>query len=216
MGNSGRNFIIFIAISGLVLGGIMLSGPPAQTNEENSAQSKEIAEEIVIDESLIYREDAPIIGNKKAKVKIIFFTDYTCSACKYFDKVIKELYEAHKQDLSITVRSFIIHPGSEIMTQAAEAAYRQGKFNEADSILYEEFNNPDEGTMLEMAKSIGLDLDKFKGDLQSNEIKEKIKKDNKDAAALNLRGTPSIFINGKQLKDNRELERVINNELAVN
>jgi protein-disulfide isomerase len=59
---------------------------------------------------------------------------------------------------------------------------------------------------LEYATQLGLDLDEFKKDLGSAEVKKRIDDDTSEAARLNVRGTPAFFINGKYLSGAQPFE----------
>ena len=91
-----------------------------------------------------------------------------------------------------------------IGAEAAEAAGAQGKYWEMHDLLYQnqnewgETNNPLD-YFTKYAQTLGLDLNRFKQEVQSNKYVDKINKDESDGVALNVNGTPTIFVNGQQL-----------------
>ncbi|MFA7243673.1 MAG: thioredoxin domain-containing protein [Patescibacteria group bacterium] len=199
MKNAG-NWIILIIIIILIAGGVILALPNKSKGPESTDESPQ-SSDIKNDESLIYRDDAAHIGSVDAKVKIVVFSDYLCPYCKSLHETLKSIVAAHPNDVVMYHRTFIIHQQAVIMAKAAEAANKQDKFDQADDAIFESYQTGDQTTMDAMAKSIGLDITKFDSDLNSSEVQNIIDKDNSDAQALNLGGTPSVFLNGQYVED---------------
>ena len=65
-------------------------------------------------------------------------------------------------------------------------------------VLFKNFRQLSHDNILAMAKEIGLDMDKFKADLDSGKYKAVVKKDMADGEAAGVYGTPAFYINGKQ------------------
>lgn len=201
MKNTG-NWIILIIIVILIAGGVILAlpkksqGPDSTSNNTSSSQTA-----VKNDVSLIYRDGADQIGPVNAKVKIVVFSDYLCPYCKNLHETLNQIVAKYPNDVALYHRTFIIHQGAVIMAKAAEAANKQGKFEVADNAIFGSYNKGDQETMDAMAKSIGLDVAQFDKDLNSSDIQKIIDKDNADAAALNLGGTPSVFLDGTYLED---------------
>jgi protein-disulfide isomerase len=80
------------------------------------------------------------------------------------------------------------------------------------------FGNPEhleQGDFENYAKEIGLDLAKFRQDMQSKETTDKIGADRKMGDGLDVRGTPTIFINGREYDKSQGLEDWIDLELQL-
>ncbi len=206
MKNAG-NWILLIIILVLIAGGVILALPNKSKGPDNTAPAT--GENVGSDESQIYRDGAAHIGKTDAKVKIVVFSDYLCPYCKNLHETIKSIIAKHPSDVVMYHRTFIIHEQAIILAKAAEAANNQGKFEEADDAIFEKFQTGDQVTMDAMAKSIGLDVDKFDNDIKNSEIQNIIDRDNSDARKLNLGGTPSVFLNGEYLSDPSKLESKI-------
>ena len=205
----GGTFLIFIAIVGLVLGGIILASPPSQNTDTNGTQQQSAT---AGDPTLINRDDAPRIGKEDAKVKIVVFSDYLCPYCESLHETLNKIL-SENSDVSLTSRNFIVHPQSEIHARASEAANRQGKFKEMNDELFNA-GEADENKIVDIAKKIGLDVDKFKSDLNSDDIKTLVSRDNDDAQKLGLSGTPSVFLNNKPIEQVQDLESIVKSELG--
>lgn len=207
---SPTTIIIFIVLIGLVLGGILLSSPPKSQAPTGDSSSQQAVKE---DVASIYRDGGPRIGSDNAKVKIAVFSDYLCPYCKTTHEILKNILSAHPNDVALYHRNFIVHPEAQIMAKASEAAAKQGKFAEADDAIFAKYQTADEATMVQMAQDIGLNVDQFKSDLTGSAVTDAVTKDNDNALALNLGGTPSIYVNGKFLEDPSKLEATVNDLL---
>ena len=100
---------------------------------------------------------------------------------------------------------------------AAEAAHRQGKFWEMHDLIFDNQRELTVEKFYEYAAQLGLDVDRFKKDFVSREVKKRIDEDSKEAAALGVTGTPGFFINGRFLsgaKPFEEFKTLIDQELA--
>ena len=88
---------------------------------------------------------------------------------------------------------------------ASMAAAKQGKFWQMHDALFANSHQLSDAKIDELAKQIGLDFAQFKKDLNDPQIRQLINRDMQEAQRNGVRGTPTIFINGRQLK-NRSLE----------
>jgi protein-disulfide isomerase len=110
-----------------------------------------------------------------------------------------------------------IHAKAPAAHAAAEAAYRQGKFWEMHDKIFENQKNMSPENYVEYATEIGLDVEQFKKDVASPEVKSRIDVDTQDAQKLGATGTPAFFVNGYYLSGAKPFESfkvVIDKELA--
>jgi protein-disulfide isomerase len=107
---------------------------------------------------------------------------------------------AYPKDVKLIYKQFPLsmHPHAELAAEASLAAGAQGKFWEMYDVLFKNFQRLSRGNIMAMAKDIGLDVDKFKADLESGKFKKDVEKDTADGEAAGVYGTPSFYINGKQ------------------
>jgi protein-disulfide isomerase len=99
---------------------------------------------------------------------------------------------------------------------AAMAAKQQGKFWEYHAELFNNYNKLSEAKFEEIAQSLGLNLEQFKEDLKNPALAAMVQRDLQDGVEAGVRGTPSIFINGRMLQQ-RSLagfKQIIDAELA--
>ena len=99
---------------------------------------------------------------------------------------------------------------------ASMAAAEQGKFWEYHDELFINQNSLSSEKYLEIAQSLGLDLERFSLDMMRPSLRQKIEQDVADAKKAGVSGTPTIFVNGRILKkrDFASLSKLIDDELA--
>jgi protein-disulfide isomerase len=98
---------------------------------------------------------------------------------------------------------------------AALAAGRQEKFWEFHDELYKNYNRLNDQKIQEIVRRLGLDEDKFMEEKKSPVIAARIRQDYEEGIRLGIRGTPTVFINGKKLRDRslKNMEAAIEKEL---
>jgi len=164
-----------------------------------------------------------IRGNINAKVTLVEYADFQCPACSVIYSTIKELEGNFKDDLRVIFRFFPLtnsHQNSMISSSAAYAAGLQGKFWEMHDLLFENqttWSNIDaRDTFIGYAKTLGLNLDKFKTDLDSNSTKQIILKEENDGIAIGINSTPTFFVNGNYIQTPQsydDFKKVIQDEI---
>ncbi len=110
-----------------------------------------------------------------------------------------------------------IHAKAAAAHAAAEAAYRQGKFWEMHDKIFEKQREMSPEKYLEYAAELALDVEQFKKDIASAEVKTRIDADSSDARKLGATGTPAFFVNGFFLSGAKPFEafkEIIDKELA--
>jgi protein-disulfide isomerase len=92
-----------------------------------------------------------------------------------------------------------LHPNALPAAQAAVAAQKQGKFWEMHDILFSKNDGLTPEALKSYAQRIGLDVARFESDMAAAETKAQIQEDMRLSRQLGVRGTPTIFVNGKLL-----------------
>lgn len=146
-------------------------------------------------------------GNPSGKVVLVEYLDFECEACRAYYPLIKQLEKDFPNDLLIVNRYFPLpgHKNSMTAALSAEAAARQGKFYEMHDILFDnqeswgEKGIPDQKQFEKFAIAIGLDMDEYRQEINSPDVKARIERDVKDGNTLGNTGTPSFFLQGKKI-----------------
>ena len=143
----------------------------------------------------VFRDPSdPVGGNASGDVTLVEFFDYNCPYCKRMAPVMTQA-EAADSRLRIVYKEFpILGPNSLFAAKAALAANKQGKYVAFHRALYDARGPIDEGKVLEVAKTVGLDIARLKTDMQSPEIGARLDQNIKLAQALGINGTPAFAV----------------------
>ena len=151
------------------------------------------------------------IGNAKSKVIIIEYGDYQCPGCGSVYPIIKKVMEKYGDKIGLVFRNYPIynaHPNAFAAASTAEAAGLQGKFWEMHDYLYSNQNswNTLEGQdrtnyFSNAAKSLGINEQTFLTDMTGSRVKKKIDFDTALGKKAVISGTPSFFLDGKNVGD---------------
>jgi len=149
-------------------------------------------------------ESMHIRGNPDAPATLEEFADFQCPPCSNFAGFAEELLKQYDSRLRIVFRNFPL-PGHEHAREAAlaaEAAGLQGHFWEMHDVLYREQETwskaPNARELFESyAGTIGLDLDKFRKDMDGEKTRERVEADRQRGESLGIQTTPTLFINNQ-------------------
>ncbi len=149
------------------------------------------------------------MGNPDAKVKIEVFEDYTCTHCKDFSEIvepeiIKNLVDTGQVQYIFYQLPFLDDSSadkpSDRSSNAALCAADQNKFWNYKQLL---FANQSLGysdiTLSAMAKEAGLDVKAFETCYKEKRFQSTIDEHTKIASNYGVSGTPSVFVNGKDV-----------------
>ena len=147
------------------------------------------------------RDGAPAKGNEKAPVTVTIFGDFECPYCKRAKPELEKLLAAYPEKVRIVFRHMPLplHKGAMPAALAAEAAHKQGKFWPLHDELYKSNLNLEKEMLTEYAKRSGLDVERWKKDVESAEVKARVEADMALGKKLSIAGTPAVYVNGKFL-----------------
>ncbi len=152
---------------------------------------------------------APSKGPEYAPVTIIKFEDYQCPFCKQVHPTVTKLFSLYHDKIRLVHKDLpldIIHPQARYAAEAARCAGEQGKFWSYHDILYANSPNVGQENLKSYAKELGLDLNAFNRCLGSGKFKADVQRDLTDGAQLGVTGTPTFFINGREIAGNQPLK----------
>lgn len=150
---------------------------------------------------------SPFKGPEDAKVTVVEFSDFQCPYCSRGMETMYQLADAYPKDVKVVFKHLPLgfHKQAKPAARASMAAHEQGKFWEMHDALFKNQKSLSDAKYVELAKSIGLDVDKFKADYASGKYDAQIDKDVKIANENGIRGTPGFFVNGVQVRGARPL-----------
>jgi protein-disulfide isomerase len=145
-------------------------------------------------------EGSPSRGPEGAPVVIVEFADFECPFCQKLAPELDEVWEARKDRVRLVYKflPLSMHHHGEIAARAAIAAQMQGRFWEMHRQLFANGQHLEESDLVGYAKAIGLDVDRFRADMTSESATRRIEEDRKLADALGVKGTPTLFIDGRE------------------
>ena len=138
-------------------------------------------------------------GPAEAAIEIVEYGDYQCPHCGSAYPVIKEIQKKFRQKVRFVYRNFPLAESHEFAMPAAvasEAAALQDKFWEMHDIIFENQDSLSNEGLFKMATEAGLDIEKFKEDIQKKELEQKVESDFESGIRSGVNGTPSFFVNG--------------------
>jgi len=167
--------------------------------------------------------DDNIKGDRDAPVKIIEYADYQCEYCALYNPYVNKLVEKYDGKVAVIFRTFLLsyHNNATAAASAANAAALQGYWREYADTL---FANQNDWYYAESSERLGLfvsyfndvtegkgDVDKFKTDMRSKEVSQKITFDMGAGQIIKLTGTPAFYINGEPVSPNQDEETFMKN-----
>jgi protein-disulfide isomerase len=163
--------------------------------------------------------DAPVQGEKTAKVTIVEWSDFECPFCSRVEPTLAKVRETYGKNVRIVWRNqpLPFHSHARLAATAAMAAHEQGKFWEMHDKMFSNQKALERADLEKYAQEIKLDMNKFKQALDTDKFKAKIDADSAAGSAVGANGTPTFFINGRQLVGAQPFEsfkQAIDEELA--
>lgn len=148
-------------------------------------------------------------GNPSARITIIEYSDFECTACARYYGITKRLSHELGDDFKIIFRHFPIipkHANAVLAAKTAEAAGLQGKFWEMHDMLFEKQKEWSERKKEEVrtifvryAVALNLNVPKFKNDLDSQEVSDRVTNDARTGRNSGVKNTPTFFLNGEKI-----------------
>lgn len=117
--------------------------------------------------------------------------------------VLEQVLEKYPNEVKLVFKNFPLrnHKFAMPAAIAALAAEKQGKFWEFHDLLFKNFNRLNAQKVKEIAQQLNLDMEKFDKDKQDPQIRAMINRDVSEGNRVGVRGTPTVFINGRLLRN---------------
>lgn len=202
-------WIIFAVIVLGVFGGIIWIGKSNNATSNFTGDAKAIINAAPIADHYL--------GPKSQKVVLIEYADFECPGCGRMFQPVKDITTKYADKLTFVFRNFpltSIHANALAAATAAEAAGLQGKYFEMHDMLYtnqDAWSTANVGDRAQIfqnyAQQIGLDATKYKQDLTSKDITDKINRDtNTGKDTFSVDATPTFILNGKKVDSNTSVD----------
>lgn len=168
---------------------LLAEGRPAARRE---APPADVADRIDLSE-------APVRGPADARVTIVEYSDFQCPFCMRANPTLDRLRETYPDDVRIVFKHFPLGFHKQAMNahRAVLAAGRQQRFWEMHDRIFANPGSLDAVDMRDHAEALGLDLEAFDRDFDSDAVAAAIQRDIDEGRRLGVRGTPAFFVNGR-------------------
>ncbi len=146
---------------------------------------------------------APSKGPEDAPAVLVVFTDFECPYCSRMAPLLDQAVEKNPGKVRLVFKNFPLrsHPFALKAATAALAAAKLGRFWEFHDLLFQNHERLDDAKISEIAAALGLDREAFGRHLQDPDIAQRIRADFQDGIDAGVRGTPTVFVNGRILRD---------------
>ncbi len=218
-----KEIIILLLLAAIVIIAAVLGSGYYRDSFQSENKASGIATEALV------REDSPTMGPADAKVTIVEFLDPECESCASFSPILKRTMKEYEGKVRLVVRYMPLHPNSTLAANFTEAAGEQGKYWEAQTMLFERQGEwgerhgapasapkPDVKALFDKyAVDLGLDVERINRAITENRFAEKLERDKRDGQSLGVRQTPTFFVNGRRLArlHGADLRALIDEEL---
>jgi protein-disulfide isomerase len=160
-------------------------------------------------------------GNPNAPIHILEFFDFQCPSCAQSSIMISKYMKDHPDMIHLENKYYPLKNHSHAMVAAtyAECARYQGKYWAMHDALFETQESwrelPDaEPTFKEIAKQGGLDMRRLAACIDQPQVASAILEDKDEGTAMQIRMTPTFFVNGKMVVGSKGLEAALDNYLS--
>jgi protein-disulfide isomerase len=145
--------------------------------------------------------DSQAKGPKNAPITMVIFSDFQCPFCARVEPTLAQIEKEYGGKVRQVWKNYPLpfHNNAEPAAEAAMAAGSQGKFWEMHDKLFQNNTALDRPSLEKYAQELGLNMAKFKADLDSNKYKSVIESETKEGQAVGVNGTPAVFINGRKI-----------------
>lgn len=156
----------------------------------------------------------PVQGDSSAPVQLVIFSDYQCPACRGYELELTQIKQTYGNKIQFVFKNFPLDKACNPVVNrdihihaceaafSAEAARKQGKFwIYHDELFIADLESP--GVFDSLGQSVGLDMEHFKADRDSEAVKAKVRADIDQGVNADVNATPSIFLNGRHVLDIR-------------
>lgn len=187
----------FIIVLGLIIWGLVvaMNKPPIDTSLKSAPEVSSVDHVSTV---------------ATVPVTLIEYSDLQCPACASYYPVVEQLVREASTTLRFVYRHYPLpqHKNAQLAARASEAAANQGKFWEMYRLMFENQTRwaelGDSGarqTFAGYAADLGLNLETYTADLDSDAVKAKVAADMKGGSDIGVNSTPTFFVNGKAISN---------------
>ncbi len=203
-----RRAVPSLIIAGLLVGGGVVScGTPQESATSETTISSSAEATVPASDKLVPANARTITDPADPQATLVLFTDYQCPYCAMMDTLIQQAKADYGDQVRIVVRNYPLpkHQNAEPAARAVEAAAEQGAMEQMAAAVFEhqedwKTESDVDGVFAGYAQDLGLDMDRFYADYASDAIRDRVARDLRDAQDLQVKGTPTLYLDGEVLQ----------------
>lgn len=202
--------IIGAVLVGVIAAVVLMSRPPTGGND-NVAPSANTQQAPTQRQGVQPGAPNPYTrGNASARITVEEFSDFQCPACGNLEPGLRRVMKDYEDRVNFVFRNYPLqmHKYAFVAARAAEAAGQQGKFWGMHDLIYD--NQKEWSEAMEprvqfesYATRLGLDVQRFKADMERQDLADRLKADLLRGNSLGVKGTPTVYLNGRELVPGR-------------
>lgn len=179
---------------------LLMQMSEALEKQQAETQNRQVTTAITQNADMIYRDNYGLeAGNLSGDVTIVEFSDYNCPYCKRAFKSVLKMIDGDKKIRFVFKEFPIFGERSEAVARVAIATQAQGKYFEMHAALMNNRGQTNERKALQLAEELGLDMDRLKQDMVSDETRKIIKDTSELGNKLGIRGTPFYLVGDRTI-----------------
>jgi len=168
------------------------------------SRKKKVVEVLLLD--FIHDFDltgSPVKGPPDAPVTIVEFSDFQCAYCSRLIGLLDQVLEKNPETVKLVFKHFPLqnHAFAVKAAMASMAAHAQGKFWPFHDQLFKNYNQLNDNKIEAIARELGFEKEAFGKEMENPAFLEQIKRDYRQGVEAGVRGTPTLYINGKLVRD---------------
>ena len=138
-----------------------------------------------------------------ASVTIVEFSDFQCPYCGAAHRILKRVLRQFEGKVRLAFKHYPLtgHERAAPAARAAEAARLQGRFWEMHDLLFEHQQDLADADLERYAERIGLDMQRFHRDVNSEAVRDRIAADRREGIAAGVDSTPSLYVQGRRFRE---------------
>ena len=146
-------------------------------------------------------QECPQLGDAKAPVAVVEFSDYQCPHCATAQKPLRDLVQALPARVRLCSKYFPLpgHARAQVAAASAEFARQRGKFWQMNDLLFAHQEELGDSDLKSYARELGLDGEAMLKQAYAGRFDDLIERQKKEGVGAGVRATPTLFFNGRQL-----------------
>ena len=153
-------------------------------------------------------QNDPYWGPENAKVVVVEYSDFECPYCQRIQSDIHKIRGEYKDKIKWVFKDFPLsfHAQAKLAHIAANCAHQQNKFFDFQYSIFDSNENLKEENLYKVAINLGLNISDFKTCIQDKDasVVKEIETDIEEGVKNGVKGTPTLFVNGKKQKNFRD------------